>query len=181
MGVEEQVATLACVSSEVGAHLVGTAAWRGVPLRKLLDRAGLQPQGTQIIARSVDGFTTAFPTSVALDGRPSMVAVGMNGEVLRASYGFPARMIVPGLYGYVSATKWLEEIEVNTLEGFDAFWIKRGWAKEAPIKTQSRIDVPVSGASIAPGRAEFGGVAWAGAEGIEGVEVRIVEQDRGPA
>jgi hypothetical protein len=126
----------------------------------------------------MDGFTTAFPTAVALDGRPSMVAVGMNGEILPATYGFPARMIVPGLYGYVSATKWLREIEVSTLDGFDAFWITRGWAKEGPIKTQSRIDVPVSGATITRGAVEFGGVAWAGVRGISAVEVRIVDQRR---
>jgi len=178
MEMKEQMATLACVSNEVGGHLAGNASWLGIPLRELLERAGIQPRGTQIIARSVDGFTTAFPTAVALDGRPSMVAVGMNGEVLPASYGFPARMIVPGLYGYVSATKWLQEIEVSTIEGFDAYWITRGWAKEGPIKTQSRIDLPISGATIAPGPVEFGGVAWAGARGISAVEVRIIDQAR---
>lgn len=176
MGVRESMATLACVSNRVGGDLVGNAVWTGVSLAALLDRAGIQAQGSQIIARSRDGFTTAFPTAVALDGRESMVAVGMNGEVLPADHGFPARMIVPGLYGYVSATKWLTEIEVTTIEDFDAYWIERGWAKEGPIKTQSRIDVPDAGASVGHGPVQFGGVAWAGERGVERVEVRIVDE-----
>lgn len=174
MGVREETVTLCCVSNEVGGDLVGNARWLGVSLAALLERAGLRPEGTQIVARSVDGFTTAFPTAVALDGRPSMVAVGMNGEVLPASHGFPARMIVPGLYGYVSATKWLREIEVAT-QDFDAYWITRGWAKQGPIKTQSRIDVPDGTATIDPGPIQVGGVAWAGDRGIRSVEVRMVD------
>lgn len=176
MGVREETATLCCVSNEVGGDLVGTASWLGVPLKALLDRAGIQEEGTQIVARSVDGFTTAFPTAVALDGRPSMVAVGMNGEVLPASHGFPARMIVPGLYGYVSATKWLVEIEVTRLEDFSAYWIIRGWAKEGPIKTQSRIDIPRRGTTIDAGRVQIGGMAWAGIRSVSRVEVRIVDE-----
>lgn len=176
-GVSDETVTLSCVSNEIGGSLVGNAVWTGVSLASILERAGIQPQGSQIIARSVDRFTTAFPTAVALDGRPSMVAVGMNGEVLPAAHGFPARMIVPGLYGYVSATKWLGEIEVATDE-FDAYWITRGWAKEGPMKTSSRIDVPGPGAKVTPGRVQFGGIAWAGIRGIRRVEVRIVfDQD----
>ena len=122
MATMEEAVTLACVSNEVGDNLVGTAVWRGVPLPDLLERAGVQDGATQIVGRSVDNFTTGFPTEVALDGRPAMVAVGMNGEPLPAQHGFPARLVVPGLYGYVSATKWLKEIELNTLEGYDAYW-----------------------------------------------------------
>ncbi len=159
MSAREETMRLACVSNEVGGDLVGNAVWLGIPLAHVRARAGVLPEATQIIARSVDGSTVGFPTEVALDGRPSMVAVGMNGEPLPADPGFPARMIIPGLYGYVSATKWLGEIELTTLEDFDACWIRRGWAKRAPIKTQSRIDVPRVGRTIDPGRAAVAGVA----------------------
>jgi DMSO/TMAO reductase YedYZ molybdopterin-dependent catalytic subunit len=165
--------TLACVSNEVGGDLVGNAIWRGIPLAAVLERAGVQPAATQVVGRSVDGFTAGFPTEVALDGRMSMVAVGMNGEPLPAQHGFPARLIVPGLYGYVSATKWLAEIELTTWEAFDAYWIPRGWAKEGPIKTQSRIDVPRGGSTVSAGRVAVAGVAWGGIRSISKVEVRI--------
>ena len=144
-----EAVTLSCVSNEVGGDLVGNALWQGVPLRQLLDRAGVQPGATQIVGRSVDGFTVGFPTAALDDGRTALVAVGMNGEPLPKLHGFPARLVVAGLYGYVSATKWLREIHLTTLEDFDAYWVPRGWAKEAPIKVQSRIDVPRSGASLA--------------------------------
>ena len=157
--------TLSCVSNEVGGGLVGNARWQGVLLADLLNRAGVQRGATQVLGRSVDGFTAGFPTSVALDGRNAMVAVAMNGEPLPASHGFPARLVVPGLYGYVSATKWLAKIELTRFEAVDGYWIPRGWAKEGPIKTQSRIDV-ASGQVIA-------GVAWAPTRGIERVEVRV--------
>jgi len=173
----EQFVTLQCVSNEVGGDLVGNAAWSGVPLRVLLDRAGVRPDATQIVGRSIDGWTAGFPTAVALDGRPAMVGVAMNGEPLPVKHGFPARLIVPGLYGYVSATKWLTEIELTTWEAFDAYWIPRGWAKEGPIKTQSRIDVPQPGTTLAARRTPVAGVAWAPTRSIERVEVRI---DDGP-
>jgi DMSO/TMAO reductase YedYZ molybdopterin-dependent catalytic subunit len=176
MASQEETVTLACVSNEVGGDLVGNATWLGVPLATLLERAGVQPEGTQVVARSVDRFTTAFPTAVALDGRASMVAVAMNGEVLPAAHGFPARTIVPGLYGYVSGTKWLEEIELTRLEDFGAYWITRGWAKEAPIKTQSRFDVPERGGSVDEGLMQLGGVAWGGNRGVSRVEVRFAEE-----
>jgi DMSO/TMAO reductase YedYZ molybdopterin-dependent catalytic subunit len=169
----EQSITLACVSNEVGGRLVGNARWLGVPLRDLLDEAGVQPGATQIVGRSVDDFTVGFPTA-ALDGdRPALVAVGMNGEPLPAAHGFPARLVVSGLYGYVSATKWLTEVELTTLEDFDAYWIPRGWAKEAPIKTQSRIDTPRDGRPVAPGTVAIAGVAWAQSRDIVGVEVQV--------
>jgi DMSO/TMAO reductase YedYZ molybdopterin-dependent catalytic subunit len=168
--------TLVCVSNEVGGDLVGNARWQGVPLRTLLDRAGVQEGATQLIGRSVDGFTAGFPTVTALDLEEAMVAVAMNGEPLPAEHGFPARLVVPGLYGYVSATKWLAAIELTTWDE-QGYWIPRGWAREGPIKTQARIDVPGRGAIVRAGRRPVAGVAWAPTRGIEGVEVRI---DDGP-
>ncbi|MCK9495501.1 MAG: molybdopterin-dependent oxidoreductase [Dehalococcoidia bacterium] len=179
MATLEECVTLSCVSNEVGGDLVGTAIWIGVPLATILDRAGVQPGATQIVGRSVDGFTVGFPTAVAVDGRASMVAIGMNGTPLPAEHGFPARLVIPGLYGYVSATKWLSEIELTRLEDFDAYWIPRGWSKEAPIKTQSRIDVP-RGNNVNAGRIPIAGVAWGGIRDISKVEVRVtpIEDDR---
>lgn len=174
----EQHVTIACVSNEVGGDLVGNALWTGVRLRDLLSMAGVQDGATQIVGRSVDGFTAGFPTSWALDpAREALVAVGMNGEPLPARHGFPARLVVPGLFGYVSATKWLETIELTTREAVDGFWIPRGWAKDAPILTQSRIDVPASGARLAAGPTDVAGVAWAPDRGVAGVEIRV---DDGP-
>ncbi len=168
--------TLTCVSNEVGGGLVGNARWQGVPLAVLLRRAGLRRDATQLIGRSVDGFTAGFPTLTALDVSEAMVAVGMNGEPLPLEHGFPARLVVPGLYGYVSATKWLSSIELAGWD-VDGYWIPRGWAKDGPIKTQSRIDVPAPGSSVRAGRQPIAGVAWAPTRGIERVEVRI---DDGP-
>ena len=142
MPMVEEPVTISCVSNEVGGDLIGNAVWRGVSLPTLLARAGVQPGGTQIVGRSVDDFTVGFPTELALDGRTALVAVGMNGAPLPAKHGFPARLIVAGLYGYVSATKWLRDIVLTRLEDFDAYWVPRGWAKDGPIKTESRIDVP---------------------------------------
>jgi DMSO/TMAO reductase YedYZ molybdopterin-dependent catalytic subunit len=169
--------TLQCVSNEVGGDLVGNAWWSGVPLQQLLDRAGASPRASQIVGRSVDGWTAGFPTDVLADGRPCMVAIAMNGEPLPTRHGFPARLVIPGLYGYVSATKWLNEIELTTWEDFDGYWIDRGWAKEGPIKTQSRIDVPRSGSRIPAGATAVAGVAWAPTRSIDRVEVRV---DDGP-
>lgn len=160
--------TLSCVSNEVGGGLVGNARWQGVLLSTLLERAGVQRGATQVLGRSVDGFTAGFPTEVALDGRNAMVAVAMNGEPLPASHGFPARIVVPGLYGYVSATKWLAAIELTSFAEVDGYWIPRGWAKEGPIKTQSRFDVAT--------REVLAGVAWAPTRGIERVEVRVDDE-----
>jgi DMSO/TMAO reductase YedYZ molybdopterin-dependent catalytic subunit len=173
----ERYATLVCVSNEIGDNLVGNALWTGVPLPALLDLAGVQAGADQLVGRSVDGWTAGFPTELALDGRDALVAVGMNRDVLPANHGFPARLVVPGLYGYVSATKWLTEIELTTWDAFDGFWIPRGWAKEGPIKTQSRIDRPKSGNHINVGAYTFGGVAWAPTREIERVEVQL---DDGP-
>lgn len=169
--------TLACVSNQVGGDLIGNARWRGVRLTELLERADVQPGATQIVGRSVDGWTGGFPTEVALDGRECLVAVAMNGDALPRDHGFPARLVVPGLFGYVSATKWLSEIELTTLDAFDGYWIPRGWSKDGPVDTQSRIDVPRFAARLAPGRHSIAGVAWAPTRGIDRVEVSV---DDGP-
>ncbi len=176
MDLHERYVTIACVSNRVGGDLVGNAKWTGVKLTEVLDRAGVDPAAGQIVPRSVDGWTAGFPTEAAYDGRDPLIVVGMNGEMLPPAHGFPARLIVPGLYGYVSATKWLEEIELTTWEAFDAYWIPRGWAKEGPIKTQSRIDTPGSGSTVAPSFV-VAGVAWSPQYGIERVEARV---DGGP-
>jgi len=174
MGTEEHWTTLCCVSNEVGGGLIGNALWSGVPLHEVLDRAGVDDAASQIVGRSVDGFTAGFPTSAAYDGRAALLAVAMNGEPLPVEHGFPVRLVVPGLYGYVSATKWLSDLELTTLEAFDAYWIPRGWSKRGPIKTQSRIDVPATGARIAAGRTPVAGVAWAQANGgVQRIEVQV--------
>jgi DMSO/TMAO reductase YedYZ molybdopterin-dependent catalytic subunit len=174
----EQYVTIACVSNEVGDRLVGNAKWTGVRLRDILAMAGVQAGATQLVGRSVDGWTAGMPTAWVMDpAREPMIALRMNGEPLPMEHGFPARLIVPGLYGYVSATKWLAELELTTLEAFDAFWVPRGWAKEAPILTQSRIDVPGYGTFVPPGRTAVAGVAWAPDRGISRVEVQV---DDGP-
>ena len=137
----------------------------------------MQASADQLVSRSVDGFTAGTPTAIVTDGRDAMLALAMNGEPLPLEHGFPVRMVVPGLYGYVSATKWIVEIELTTFDAFDAYWVKRGWAQQAPIKTQSRIDTPGSNARIAVGTVPVAGVAWAQHRGIEAVELRV---DGGP-
>ncbi|MEZ5341909.1 MAG: molybdopterin-dependent oxidoreductase [Acidimicrobiales bacterium] len=170
--------TLSCVSNEVGGGLVGNAVWHGVPLTELLDEAGVQSGATQLSSRSVDGWDCGFPTELAYDGRTAMVAVAMNGEPLPLDHGFPARLVVSGLYGYVSATKWLDTIELTTIEAFNGFWISRGWSKDGPVKTQSRIDTPRNGTAVDPGVARaIAGVAWAPNTGIQHVEVQIDNGD----
>ncbi|MGH2511326.1 MAG: molybdopterin-dependent oxidoreductase, partial [Candidatus Limnocylindrales bacterium] len=176
----EQYVTIACVSNnvgqdnQVGYNLVGNALWTGVRLKDVLASAGIQAGATQIVGRSVDDFTVGFPTDWALaEGREPMIAVGMNGVPLPADHGFPARLIVPGLFGYVSATKWLASIELTTEAAVDGYWIPLGWAKYGPILTQSRIDVPAGGSNLPVGRVNLAGVAWAPDRGIAGVEVKI--------
>ena len=170
MPMVEADVTLACVSNEVGDDLVGNARWLGVPVSALLDRAGVSSSADQLVGRSVDGFTAGMPLSVVSDGRDALVAVGMNGEPLPVRHGFPARLVVAGLYGYVSATKWLSALEVTRFDAFDPYWIVRGWAREGPIKEAARIDVVRAGV--------VAGVAWAHAGGgVDAVEVRV---DDGP-
>jgi DMSO/TMAO reductase YedYZ molybdopterin-dependent catalytic subunit len=169
--------TLQCVSNEVGGDLVGNAVWQGVPLAMLLDRAGVRTEATQVVGRSVDGWTAAFPTELAGDGRTAMVAYAMNGELLPPRHGFPARLVVAGLYGYVSATKWLDRIELTRIEDVDGYWIPRGWSRDGPIKTASRIDVPRRGAVVPAGPTPLAGVAWAPTRGVGAVEAQV---DDGP-
>ena len=174
MDLSDQVITLSCVSNEVGGNLVGNAVWTGVPLSVLLDRAGVQPGADQVVGRSVDDWTAGFPTDVVYDGRNAILAIGMNDEFLPTRHGFPARLVVAGLYGYVSAVKWLEEITLTTWDGFDGYWVPRGWSKEGPMKTQSRIDVPAGGRGLVAGQpTPIAGIAWAPTRGIERVEVNI--------
>jgi DMSO/TMAO reductase YedYZ molybdopterin-dependent catalytic subunit len=173
----ERDITLACVSNEVGGEYIGNARWVGAPLAALLEEAGVDPAADQLVSRSVDGFTVGTPTAAVMDGRDAMLAVRMNGEPLPLEHGFPVRILVPGLYGYVSATKWVTELELSTFDAFDPYWIKRGWAEQAPIKTQSRIDTPKPLAKVPAQGAVIAGVAWAQHRGIDRVEVRI---DEGP-
>jgi DMSO/TMAO reductase YedYZ molybdopterin-dependent catalytic subunit len=178
----EQFVTIACVSNLVGGDLIGNARWTGVRLREVLEMAGVQSTADQLVGRSVDGFTAGMPVEWVMDpAREPMIAVGMNGEPLPRDHGYPARLIVPGLYGYVSATKWLAELELTRFDRFEAFWIPRGWADRAPILTQSRIDVPRRGTSLTAGRVPVAGVAWAPDRGIRGVEVKIDAEAWAPA
>jgi DMSO/TMAO reductase YedYZ molybdopterin-dependent catalytic subunit len=170
---EEADVTISCVSNEVGGDLIGNARWLGIPLRDLLDRAGPTDGAEQVVGVSVDGFTAGFPIELAYDGRPALVAVGMNGEALPVRHGFPARLIVSGVYGYVSATKWLSHIHLTGWDDLDGYWIPRGWAKLGPIKLQSRIDVPRRNARVEAGTVPVAGVAWAQPDGIERVEVSV--------
>ncbi|MFT5202637.1 MAG: DMSO/TMAO reductase YedYZ molybdopterin-dependent catalytic subunit [Candidatus Aldehydirespiratoraceae bacterium] len=177
MEPEEHIVTLSCVSNEVGGGLVGTANWLGVPITKLLERAGVQDGATQFVGRSVDDWTAGFPTDLLDDGRTALLAVGMNGEPLPIIHGFPARLVVGGIYGYVSAVKWIEEIHLTTLEDFNGYWITRGWSKDGPMKTMSRIDVPQHRSTINAGLTAIAGIAWSPPRGIQAVEISINEND----
>jgi DMSO/TMAO reductase YedYZ molybdopterin-dependent catalytic subunit len=169
----ERDITLTCVSNEVGGRLAGTARWLGVPLGAFLREHGIRAESTQLVCRSVDGMTIGAPTRSALDVEDAMLAIGMNGEPLPVEHGFPVRMVIPGLYGYVSACKWLSRIEATTFDAFDAYWVERGWAAEGPIKIASRIDTPAPLRSFPAGRRAIAGVAWAQTRGISRVEVRV--------
>ena len=164
--------TIACVSNEIGGDLVGNARWLGVRLDDLIREAGPSADADQVMGYSVDGFTAGFPVAT-LDGRDAMIAIGMNGETLPLAHGFPARIIVPGLYGYVSAVKWLTRIELTRFDKKHGYWISRGWSERAPIKTASRIDTPLNGSELPTGKLAIAGVAWAMIRGISKVEVKI--------
>jgi DMSO/TMAO reductase YedYZ molybdopterin-dependent catalytic subunit len=176
-GLQEAWVTLCCVSNEVGGSLISNARWSGVPLRDLLAEAGVREGADAVLSTSADGWNCGTPLQALTDGRAAMLAVGMNGEPLPLEHGFPVRMVVPGLYGFVSATKWVVDLEVTRFADFEAYWTQRGWSPRGPVKTQSRIDVPRDGAEVAAGRVAVGGIAWAQHTGIRGVEVRI---DDGP-
>ena len=170
----ETYVTLMCVSNEVGGYLTGNAKWLGYPIRDLLARAKPKSGADVVLSTSQDGFTATTPLEVLQDtGRNSLLAVGMNGEALPLEHGYPVRMVVPGLYGYVSATKWVVELKVSTFEQESAYWTDRGWSARGPVKTSSRIDVPSFGESLQPGKVAIAGVAWAQHVGIERVEVRV--------
>ncbi len=163
----ERIVTLCCVSNEVGGEYISNASFQGVLLADLLREAGVQSGAQQVFSTSLDGWTCGFPVAVALDGRDAMIAVGMNGAPLPLEHGFPARLVVPGLYGYVSATKWLRKIELTTWDAAEGFWVPRGWARDAPVKTQSRIDVPREGEHVTAGPTKIAGIAWAQHRGVE--------------
>ena len=173
----EDYVTLCCVSNPVGGPYIGNAKWLGASLASLLRQAGIKAGADQLMCTSVDGFTSGTPVQTVMDGRDALLAVAMNGQPLPIAHGFPARMVVPGLYGYVSATKWVTDINVTTFAGNYAYWAQRGWSQQAPIKTESRIDVPSGVNQIPAGRTAVAGVAWAQHKGIEAVEVRV---DQGP-
>ncbi|OIJ65282.1 molybdopterin-dependent oxidoreductase [Streptomyces mangrovisoli] len=178
----ERDITLTCVSNEVGGPYVGNARWIGVPLADLLAEYGVEPPSRggpadQLVSRSVDGMTIGTPVEDVMDGRDALLALGMNGEPLPFEHGFPVRMVVPGLYGYVSACKWIEDIELTTFDAYDPYWVKRGWSRRAPVKTESRIDTPKPFARPKAGTVTVAGVAWAQHRGIERVEIQV---DDGP-
>jgi DMSO/TMAO reductase YedYZ molybdopterin-dependent catalytic subunit len=173
----EDYITLCCVSNPVAGPYIGNAKWLGASLRSLLREAGIKAGADQLFCTSFDGFTSGTPVATAMDGRDALLAVAMNGKPLPVAHGFPVRTVVPGLYGYVSACKWITDIEVTTYARNQAYWAQRGWFAQAPIKTESRIDVPNGQAPIRAGRTAIAGVAWAQHRGIDAVEVRV---DRGP-
>jgi DMSO/TMAO reductase YedYZ molybdopterin-dependent catalytic subunit len=173
----EDYITLCCVSNPVGGPYIGNAQWLGASLASLLREAGIKAGADQLFCTSVDGFTCGAPVQAVMDDQDALLAVAMNGQPLPVAHGFPARMVIPGLYGYVSATKWVTDINVTTFAGNYAYWVPQGWSQQAPIKTESRIDVPNGESQISAGRTAVAGVAWAQHKGIEAVEVRV---DQGP-
>jgi DMSO/TMAO reductase YedYZ molybdopterin-dependent catalytic subunit len=173
----EKTVTLTCVSNEVGGPYISTANFVGVPLRDVLDQAGVHAGADQLVSHSVDGWSCGSPTEVMLDPGRALLALAMNGEPLPAEHGFPVRLVVPGLYGYVSATKWLNDLELTTFDAVTPYWARRGWARRAPVKTMSRIDRPNGFQRVPAGRTVIAGIAWAQHRGVEAVEVRL---DQGP-
>lgn len=177
MPLIERDITMTCVSNEVGGGYVGAARWLGVRLTDVLDRAGLRGRPDQVLSTAVDGFTISTPLSVIQDGRDAMIAIGMNGKSLTDTHGFPARLITPGLYGFVGATKWLTKLTLTTYAADQSYWTKRQWATDAPIKTSARIDTPAPLSTISAGKTAVGGVAWAQHRGVAKVQVRIDDGD----
>ncbi len=181
MGLVDRWLTLNCVSNEVGGGLIGNALWTGVPIADVLALARPLPDADAVLSTSDDGWNAGTPLEALTDGRDALLAVGMNGEPLPLEHGFPVRMIVPGLYGYVSATKWVVDLEVSRFDAFEAYWTTRGWAERGPVKVASRIDVPASGDDVTAGTVAVAGVAWAQHRGIERVEVRVDDGSWQPA
>ncbi|MDR7085976.1 DMSO/TMAO reductase YedYZ molybdopterin-dependent catalytic subunit [Aeromicrobium panaciterrae] len=170
-GLADAWITICCVSNRVGGDLIGNTTWGGVPIKDLLDEVGIKPGADALLSTSEDGWTCGTPLEALTDGRNALLALTMNGEPLPIPHGFPVRQVVPGLYGYVSATKWVTDWEITRFADFEAYWSQRGWADQAPIKTQARIDLPRGQASA--GKVNVAGVAWEPNVGISGVEVRI--------
>lgn len=176
-GLQESWVTLCCVSNEVGGDLISNTVWGGVSIKDLLDEVGVHPDADALLSTSDDGWNCGTPLTALTDGRHAMLAVTMDGEPLPVEHGFPVRQVVPGLYGYVSATKWVVDWELTRFEDFTAYWSERGWAPEGPVKTQSRIDTPDDGDRVSAGTVAVGGVAWAQHRGIERVEVCVDDGD----
>ena len=173
----ESHVSLTCVSNPVGGNLAGNAKWLGMPIRDVLKMAGPTDGADMVLSTSIDGFSASTPLEVLQDGRDAMLAIGMNGEALPLEHGYPVRMVVPGLYGFVSATKWVVDLEVTRFADNKAYWTQRGWSERGPIKTMARVEVPRSFARVPAGRVAIGGTAWAQTRGITKVEVQI---DNGP-
>jgi len=169
----ERDITITCVSESIGGGLMGNARWQGTLLAPLLREAGVHAGATQIVMRDVQGMNLGVATEPVMDGRDSLLAIGMNGVPLPAEHGFPVRVIIPGIYGFVSACKWVVDMELTTFDAFDAYWVHRGWSKQAPIKTESRIDTPRDAGNLTAGTVMIAGVAWAQHRGIEKVEVGV--------
>jgi DMSO/TMAO reductase YedYZ molybdopterin-dependent catalytic subunit len=179
--VVETVTTLTCVSNPVGGNLISTGVWTGYRVADLLAAAGVRADADMVLSTSIDGFTAGTPVRALTDGRDALLAVGLNGQPLPIEHGYPARLVVPGLYGYVSATKWIVEMELTRFDRAEAYWTRQGWAPRAPIKTESRIDVPKGGQKVPIGPVVFGGVAWAQNRGVRSVEVLIDDGGWQPA
>jgi DMSO/TMAO reductase YedYZ molybdopterin-dependent catalytic subunit len=179
--VVETVTTLTCVSNLVGGNLISTGVWTGYRVADLLAAADVHADADMVLSTSIDGFTAGTPVQALTDGRDALLAVGLNGQPLPIEHGYPARLVVPGLYGYVSATKWVVELELTRFDRAQAYWTRQGWAARAPIKTESRIDVPRSNQKVPMGPVVFGGVAWAQNRGVRAVEVRVGDGGWQPA
>jgi len=175
--MQDALVTLMCVSNEVGGDLTGNALWTGWPVRELLKMAGPKPGADMVLSTSSDGWTAGTPLSVLTDDRNALIAIAMNGQPLPLEHGFPVRLVVPGLYGYVSATKWVTELKVTRFADDEGYWTPRGWSERGPVKTESRIDVPRAGDRVSAGKVAVAGIAWAQHRGIRAVEVRV---DDGP-
>ncbi len=169
----EKVVTLTCVSNPIGGDLISNAVWTGYRVRDVLARAGVRSEADMVLSTSSDGFTAGTPVDALTDRRDALLAITMNGQPLPPEHGYPARLVVPGLYGYVSATKWVVDLELTRFDRAQAYWTKLGWSPRGPIKTSSRVDVPRSGQVVPVGPVTLGGVAWAQNRGVRAVEVRI--------
>lgn len=171
--ITEDWITLNCVSNEIGGDLIGNAWWSGVRLAGILEQLGVHPDADAVLQTSDDGWTCGTPLAALMDDRNAMLAVAMNGEPLPIEHGFPVRTIVPGLYGYVSATKWVVDMEVTRFDEITAYWTDKGWGEMGPVKIASKIEVPHDGDDVEAGDVICAGVAWLQHTGISGVQVQV--------